>query len=794
MDPSHCALLLHAGVCESWSGNAKYQEEAERILFDIAQEANARLVRGQKVVDVVEHVVSLLEDCPLFNAGKGAVLNEQGKHELEAGIADAATGAYGAVACVGRIKNPVKAAGLVMRTQRHCFLTGSAAEDLAKESGLDIVPNDHFTTATKHAYWEACAKQLAQPGMDLETVGALALDVFGNLAAAGSTGGLTNKMQGRIGDTAVMGAGIYVDKDIAVVCSGSGDDIFRHNLASKVHALHQTMPLADAVKRAVTDNCKTHPSACAILAIDRLGQSGIQSSGRCFLHAFSSAGGTQASSSGTTIPLLPQHTFYRNQSLSAGLTRYPTSTGHTVISCHATSALMSLQLSRFVQALAVTRRLSSVVSSTYGAARCGLVCDGSSVLSLIPLTGISKDWAPVVHEEEEFHMTYPGYLTSKNGPKMSDSELTTTKDKILSSTMLKEPYDYNFVGDPSDQNIFARLIRGELPQWRVWEDEKHVAFLTPFGNTPGYTVLIPRTHLSSDVFSLSHTDYIDIVTAAHEVGQHLMKAFGVARCGMFFEGYEIDYAHVKLVPVHENKTTAGQPFTPIPEPTAFQTKYEGYLTTQFGPLSTNLDELTKKAGSKGVCADLLLGPGKVLGLGQRHVDVQSVKEALKLHEVSEDHYRWYLDIRDEMKGGKPMLTTGWALTKRTRRVVYIFTDFQTINARGASVANEYLSAARARDSPFIPVILDCDGQENAQRMMSEERFQKLKQGKNILLHPALLAEMRGRGEIFKFSVDEEIEINISTIPTDQAAKVIAKHVSRIACWNDAKGAESRQDA
>lgn len=304
--------------------------------------------------------------------------------------------------------------------------------------------------------------------------------------------------------------------------------------------------------------------------------------------------GTKTSSMETTILLLPQHTIYQDQLLSAGLTRYPTTPGHTVISCHAIPALMSLQLSRFVQILAVVRRLSSVVSSSYGAARCGLVCDGSSTLSVIPLNGISKKWAPVVHKKEEFYTSFPGYLTTKSGPKMSDDELTSTKEAIMSSTLLKEPYDHNFFGNLSDQNIFARLIRGELPQWRVWEDEKHVAFLTPFGNTPGYTVLIPRKHLSSDVFSLTTEDYTDLVTAAYQVEQHIKKAFQVARCGMFFEGYEIDYARVKLVPVHVDDTAGGQPFTPIPEPIAFQDQYEGYLTTQFGPLCANLDGIAKK--------------------------------------------------------------------------------------------------------------------------------------------------------------------------------------------------------
>lgn len=130
---------------------------------------------------------------------------------------DGSTGAYGAVACVDAIKNPVKAARLIMDTHRHCLLTGAAAMDVASRSSLDIVPNDYFTTPTRLAHWEAHSNQHTEPGGDLETVGAIALDVHGGLAAAGSTGGLTYKSQGRIGDTAIVGAGLYADKNVAIV-------------------------------------------------------------------------------------------------------------------------------------------------------------------------------------------------------------------------------------------------------------------------------------------------------------------------------------------------------------------------------------------------------------------------------------------------------------------------------------------------------------------------------------------------------------------------------------------------
>lgn len=711
--------------------------------------------------------------------------------------------------------------------------------------------------------------------------------------------------------------------------SGNGDDILCCNLASKVNLLQQNVPLGDAVRNAITAKALTHPSACAVLALNRWGQSSVQSSGRTLLHASSSARGTQASCSGTTVPLLPQHVFYRNRTLSAGLTRYPTSPGHTVLTLNPALPIMSLQLPNFLEVLQSARQLSWPVCRSTGAKRCGLVCDGGSTISLIPLLGLSKDWEPVINDEEEFHSSFPGYLTSKNGPKLDDTQLTTTQAKILGSTSLKEPFDHSFRGSNDDQNLFARLIRGEVPQWRVWEDKNHVAFLTPFANTTGFAIMVPRQHLSSDIFSLDDHDYTEIITAAYQVAQHLKHAFGVAQCGMFFEGYEIDYAHIKLVPIHAHDVANGRPFNPLPGSVAFQQKYEGFLTTQFGPLAGDLGKLTAKANgirelidnperstppaswsrpeshsleaiqsawytnmlaiqsafyhtsidffrrlgytyalvpqttdsisspmglgsdsqpvhitlhgqdtfladsmqftleyalrlkeglkgayyvgcsfrgedsdqthlnqfyhiecellgnlddgisvaevyimdlanvlldnygdiigktvgstkhitdllklynsggrmlpritldqaltlpeiqsdkgaweyavaedptkgrtltrtgerilikafkgavwltemdhlsvpfyqafmpgqqhSKALCADLLLGPGEVLGLGQRHVDVASVKEALEMHEVPEDNYRWYMDIRDEAKGGKPLLTTGWGM-------------------------------------------------------------------------------------------------------------------------------------
>ena len=137
--------------------------------------------------------------------------------QLEAAIADGASGAYGAVAATRNIKNPIDAARIVMDQRRSSFLVGAAADDFARKFGSTMVSNDYFTTATKKARWEARVGRALKPSEDLETVGAVALDIHGNLAAASSTGGLTCKMKGRIGDTAVFGAGLSVDHNVAVI-------------------------------------------------------------------------------------------------------------------------------------------------------------------------------------------------------------------------------------------------------------------------------------------------------------------------------------------------------------------------------------------------------------------------------------------------------------------------------------------------------------------------------------------------------------------------------------------------
>ena len=314
-----------------------------------------------------------------------------------------------------------------------------------------------------------------------------------------------------------------------------------------------------------------------------------------------------ASVIGTTLPLFSQHTFYQDPLLIVGFTRYPTTPGQVVAALSEVD-LFSISGERFLKAMSTLRGLSFLVNAGLKIHRSALSYDGGRVVSLVPLHGLSKEWSPIVHEDLEYHETFPGYLTSKNGPKIPDSSLDEIQSRIARISGIVEPFDYRFDGMPSDHDIFARIVCGDLPQWRVWEDNSHVAFLTPFGNTPGYTVLVPRRHLGSDIFGLEEQEYSGITSAAFTVAQHLKNVFDVEHCGMFFEGYEIDYAHIKLIPVHQDYSN-GKVSVPILGPALFHENYEGYLTTQFGPLASDLDALSVSAAN---FRELLANQGQVV--------------------------------------------------------------------------------------------------------------------------------------------------------------------------------------
>lgn len=202
------------------------------------------LVQGQRALDVVELVIRLLEDDPLFNAGKGAVLTAKKTHELDASIMCGQTLRCGAVAGVTTVRHPISLARKVMDETRHVLLAGSGAESFADQVGIERVDPSFFFAPGRLEAYERAKARLEQEGVSKPaddekkgTVGAVVLDQDGNLAAGTSTGGLTYKQYGRVGDSPIVGAGTYADNQTcAVSCTGTGEEFIRHAVAHEISA------------------------------------------------------------------------------------------------------------------------------------------------------------------------------------------------------------------------------------------------------------------------------------------------------------------------------------------------------------------------------------------------------------------------------------------------------------------------------------------------------------------------------------------------------------------------------
>ena len=254
-------------------------EQRERAYF-VALGAALRagyavLAGGGKSLDAVIATVVQLEDDPLFNAGRGAVFNAAGRHELDAAVMDGATTRAGAVAGVRRVKNPILAARAVMERTPHVLLVGTAADRFARAAGLTMVPAGYFSTAPRAAALARARADAAATAADRHgTVGAVALDRAGNLAAATSTGGFTNKMPGRVGDSPLVGAGVYADNGAcAVSATGSGEHFIRAVLAYDVAARmrYRGEALGPAARRALSRAADIGGDG-GLIAVDRAGR------------------------------------------------------------------------------------------------------------------------------------------------------------------------------------------------------------------------------------------------------------------------------------------------------------------------------------------------------------------------------------------------------------------------------------------------------------------------------------------------------------------------------------------
>lgn len=237
------------------------------------------LKTGGSSLDAVVAAVVVLEDSPLFNAGRGAVYNADGDNELDAAVMDGATLRAGAVTCVRRIRNPVLAARAVMERSSHVLLAAAGAERFARREGLAMVPAAYFGTRRRRLALERAQRTEAEMH---GTVGAVALDGSGSLAAATSTGGYTGKLPGRVGDSPVIGAGTYADdRTCAVSCTGPGELFMRAVLAYDVSArMHYR---ASSLERAAAEalrNLSRLGGDGGLVAVDRRGNLAMPFSSR----------------------------------------------------------------------------------------------------------------------------------------------------------------------------------------------------------------------------------------------------------------------------------------------------------------------------------------------------------------------------------------------------------------------------------------------------------------------------------------------------------------------------------
>lgn len=256
------AFVIHGGAGTILKEKMTPEKEAAiRAAMEKALQAGFDILKNNgSSLDAVQAAIVILEDSPEFNAGKGAVFTHDGTNELDASMMDGKTLAVGAATGIKHVKNPIKLARAVLDSSVHVFLSGAGADEFAREQGLEMVENDYFYTKSR---WESLQKVLKQekaavaefPDSKFGTVGAVALDKKGNLAAATSTGGMTNKRYGRIGDSPIIGAGTYANNETcAVSATGHGEYFIRNMVTHDISA--RMMYQSDELQKAASDVLK----------------------------------------------------------------------------------------------------------------------------------------------------------------------------------------------------------------------------------------------------------------------------------------------------------------------------------------------------------------------------------------------------------------------------------------------------------------------------------------------------------------------------------------------------------
>ncbi|MFH0760144.1 MAG: isoaspartyl peptidase/L-asparaginase [Bacteroidota bacterium] len=273
-DKTEYAIAIHGGAGVILKENLSDEmEKAYLTMLDSALTAGENILKtGGASLDAVEKVIRIMEDCPLFNAGKGAVYTHEGYNELDASIMDGSNLMAGAVAAVRNVKNPISLAMKIMTNSKHVMLSGEGATEFAREQGLEIIDSSYFYTDRR---WNDLKKAIEKEKQNkYGTVGCVALDKNGNLAAGTSTGGMTNKRWNRIGDTPVIGAGTYAsNKSCAVSGTGHGEYFIRYTVAREIAALmeYQNMTVQQAAEEVIMNRLKNAGGEGGVIALDKNG-------------------------------------------------------------------------------------------------------------------------------------------------------------------------------------------------------------------------------------------------------------------------------------------------------------------------------------------------------------------------------------------------------------------------------------------------------------------------------------------------------------------------------------------
>jgi beta-aspartyl-peptidase (threonine type) len=290
-------LVIHggAGTATRESYSPERTRQYKEKLGEVLEKGRQILEDGGSSLDAVEAAIRIMEDSPLFNAGKGAVFNENGENELDASIMDGKTLNAGSVAGVSTVRNPITAARAVMEKSNHVMLAGRGAESFARDAGLDMVDSSYFFSKRRwDSYQRIKERKNKDKGKSFSTVGAVALDKDGNLAAGTSTGGMTYKMQGRIGDSPIIGAGTYANNlTCAVSATGHGEFFIRNVISYDISARmeYAGSSLKEAAEELINGKLKSINANGGVIAVDRNGNIAMPFNTESMIRAYVTSSG-----------------------------------------------------------------------------------------------------------------------------------------------------------------------------------------------------------------------------------------------------------------------------------------------------------------------------------------------------------------------------------------------------------------------------------------------------------------------------------------------------------------------